>query len=447
MQVAQRDATNIPMVNPHRYDFNPMPSSGTQMWNIVKNLPALGLEKLTFDMPATVWNHVARAGEKMGLSPNQDWWPQDTVRLNQYTNKLENRVKLGLTPAQYEMKLLNDKQNKRWEDIKRTGTWKQEGGEAFPQAQTYLPDQRPHETRPNFMFQEGGSYDIDKAYQIMKAGGFDMNPKKKRGGKFDPFSFQDYVRQNGGSNQQLHPKGIPGVDYMNMMATGTGNKGLIGGIAALGNALNVGNTMIQGYRNTFAQTGTQTGLNLSQPSGSYNTWNTQLSQQIQNDPGLKAVQASNENATRIANWNQTQGTDLTGGMPGNQYKPKGTRGFDFITGNTAIAGLAQIGDYFSNINNQGQMNGLQGKMNTSEFMQVNRGPADYGDWSTNPTQGTAFRPNQMTYTQQASNPYQEMPTFYARGGSLQEYEDGGVYDLTQDEIDQIIANGGTVEYI
>lgn len=344
MQVAQRDATNIPAVNTHAYDSKAIPTSGMQMWNIVKNLPALGLEKLTFDMPVNVWNHVARAGEKMGLAPNQDWWPQDTVRFNQYTDQLENRVKLGLTPAQYEMKLLNDKQNKRWEDIKRTGTWKQEGGahmmddfyqagrqknsnvvkdisseyqpnwfarrtsvpgavlgaipnflpfwgshilstgkeilglnqgsqflpdslqylpedaqgkpkltygdlskyminrryanvpsdpmydamiqdmspaqrknlsgpifkeggDAFPQAQMYLPNEKPHETRPNFMFQQGGSTDIDQIYQIMKAGGLDMNPRKKKGGKFDPFNFQDYVRKNGGGLSKYQSAG------------------------------------------------------------------------------------------------------------------------------------------------------------------------------------------------------------------------------------------------
>lgn len=72
------------------------------------------------------------------------------------------------------------------------------GGESFPQAQTYLPYDRPGETRLNGMAEYGGQSDLDRAYQMMKQGGFDMDPKKKRGGKFDAKSFQDYVMKNGG---------------------------------------------------------------------------------------------------------------------------------------------------------------------------------------------------------------------------------------------------------
>lgn len=73
-----------------------------------------------------------------------------------------------------------------------------DGGEAFPQAQTYLPYDRGGNPSPNFMFEYGGTTDIDQAYQIMKRGGFDMNPKKKKGGKFSDESFQEYVMKNGG---------------------------------------------------------------------------------------------------------------------------------------------------------------------------------------------------------------------------------------------------------
>lgn len=70
-----------------------------------------------------------------------------------------------------------------------------QGGEAFPQAQTYLPNDRPHETRPNFMFQTGGQSDIDNIYQIMKKGGMDLNPRKKKGGKFNHLEeFQKYLK-------------------------------------------------------------------------------------------------------------------------------------------------------------------------------------------------------------------------------------------------------------
>lgn len=76
--------------------------------------------------------------------------------------------------------------------------YKAEGGEAFPQAQTYLPYDRGNEPVPNFMFEYGGETDIDRAYRLMKAGGFDMDPRKKKGGKFTGESFQEYVMRNGG---------------------------------------------------------------------------------------------------------------------------------------------------------------------------------------------------------------------------------------------------------
>jgi len=73
-----------------------------------------------------------------------------------------------------------------------------DGGEAFPQAQTYLPYDRGGDPIPNFMFEYGGNTDINQAYQMMKRGGFDMNPKKKKGGKFTDETFDEYVMRNGG---------------------------------------------------------------------------------------------------------------------------------------------------------------------------------------------------------------------------------------------------------
>lgn len=76
-----------------------------------------------------------------------------------------------------------------------------------PNAQTYLPYMRKGETRPNFMFAEGGDTtdqwggqsDIDRAYQMMKKGGFAMNPKKKKGGKFNHLDeFRKYLEKGGG---------------------------------------------------------------------------------------------------------------------------------------------------------------------------------------------------------------------------------------------------------
>lgn len=107
-----------------------------------------------------------------------------------------------------------------------------DGGEAFPQAQTYLPYDRGNKPKPNFMFLEGGTTDIDQAYQVMKRGGMDFNPKKKRGGKFTQDSFQEYVMKNGGylpkhqydgnvvGIPHPHSESIKG-DYLDAMSSNT----------------------------------------------------------------------------------------------------------------------------------------------------------------------------------------------------------------------------------
>lgn len=78
-----------------------------------------------------------------------------------------------------------------------TGTQYAAGGvtEAFPQAQTYLPNMRPHETRPNFMAEFGGQADLESIYRVMKAGGLNKNPRKKKGGGE---SFEEYMMRMGG---------------------------------------------------------------------------------------------------------------------------------------------------------------------------------------------------------------------------------------------------------
>jgi hypothetical protein len=64
-------------------------------------------------------------------------------------------------------------------------------------------------------FEYGGTIDIDQAYQIMKRGGMDMNPKKKKGGKFTPESFEEYVMRNGGDLPKHQGPGQSQVDDMN----------------------------------------------------------------------------------------------------------------------------------------------------------------------------------------------------------------------------------------
>lgn len=158
-----------------------------------------------------------------------------------------------------------------------------QGGEAFPQAQTYLPYDRGSKPAPNFMFQQGGdldqyggSTDIDQAYQMMKRGGMDMNPKKKKGGKFNDQTFQEYVMKNGGY--------LPKHQFKEATI----------------------------------------GQNLSQPSGSYNMWGSSvIPDAVTQSPAFQQVQDYNANATRIADQNVVkQGTDQMGYRPSNSTYPK-----------------------------------------------------------------------------------------------------------------------------
>jgi hypothetical protein len=80
---------------------------------------------------------------------------------------------------------------------------RKQGGEAFPQAQTYLPYDRPGETRPNFMFQMGGQDefggqpDLETIYRKMKSGGLAVDAKKKRGESLDSNQFTQYLSKGG----------------------------------------------------------------------------------------------------------------------------------------------------------------------------------------------------------------------------------------------------------
>jgi len=216
--------------------------------------------------------------------------------------------------------------------------------------------------------------------------------------------------------------------------------------------------------------------NLSQPSSNpYNLYSTQTPAAVESSAGYQATQTANQNATRIADQNVVkQGTDTTGGTPSTtpgekkaapKFRPGvidfgevGSKGkhltFDVAGAQRAVGGLGQIKDYLAGINADKQADELASKLNTSEFMPVTQtggtsgNMQDYGDYLVNPTQGPSFRVNAYTQAQKQSNPYMEKALLYGRmGGSLDMYEDGEEYDLTQEEIDQILAAGGTVEYI
>lgn len=100
------------------------------------------------------------------------------------------------------------------------------GGEAFPQAQTYLPYDRPGETRPNFMFAEGGDTDdqwggqpdINQIYDVMKRGGMAKDPKKKNGKDWDPNDFLSYMRSGGGLKKKVDTE-LPKHDMTGAVGT------------------------------------------------------------------------------------------------------------------------------------------------------------------------------------------------------------------------------------
>jgi len=134
---------------------------------------------------------------------------------------------------------------------------------------------------------------------------------------------------------------------------------------------------------------------------------------------------------------------------------------DFALGDSLVAGLGQAADYIGNFKRRNSPDKDKERRNikTSEFMDVAQfGGGQYGDWSTNATQGTSFRPDEMVYAQKMGRPYKDVnvfdyPTYdfkdmFQSGGSvLDNYDEDGEYDLTQEEIDEIIAAGGTIEYL
>jgi hypothetical protein len=98
------------------------------------------------------------------------------------------------------------------------------------------------------------------------------------------------------------------------------------------------------------------------------------------------------------------------------------------------------------------------------------GGGQYGDWSTNATQGTSFRPDEMVYAQKAGRPYKDVnvydysnndfgnswwgamgatqgSTMQTGGSVLDQYNEDEEYDLTPEEIKQILAAGGSIEYL
>jgi len=431
-----------------------------------------------------------------------------------------------------------------------------QGGEAFPQAQTYLPYDRGSKPAPNFMFQQGGasdqyggSTDIDQIYQIMKAGGFDMDPKKKKGGKFDAHSFQDYVMKNGGlqkayvgmnmpktsnpisqfkpeagpwnsyntgtmtndinevrnepmslrTNQsymqdtskipdtgvtgstpktatrgQYNPYSIYGMqpyDAIQYMGTQGKPGGLAHGIAAvagLGNALA---TSASGYKAASKKDNWNSYFGFGNSDNSEAAYGGMLPKA---EYGNLSPWAKPKSATGIYGANDSNpGMDSSGNavsinpMMREGYVPQGAETQDQnsessgkanmnrnlgdpVGASIANTGLSTAANFMEAVQQNKADKDLRSKMNTSEFMGMAQmgGPLDYGDYLMNATQGPSFRPNSYAYAQKESAPYMDQQVYYADGGSiLDNYNDGEEYDLTQEEIDAILAAGGSIDYI
>jgi hypothetical protein len=361
-----------------------------------------------------------------------------------------------------------------------------DGGEAFPQAQTYLPYDRPGETRPNFMFQSGGlsdqyggTTDIDQAYQIMKRGGMDMNPKKKKGGKFTPESFEEYVMKNGGYLPKHQATGSTFADEYNKFLKQKND---------FTNSLNerdritLENYRLQNSKNTpenpryasrWLNAGmlpTKSNVGLSALNALASAIDFGANMVARQGGGLPKHQFMNSttgsNNMRLKeNQSVFGGLDAQGnrtynfdnipdtGLSGDKEKGAGNR-FSFNTPFAAqqVNKLNAIGDFFEGINALKEEDKLLAKgPNTSAWMPVMQSN-DKGDYMAG-----MFRPNDYTYSQSGRG-MQNQQAFYGQAGGtktmLDFYQDGDEVDLdgmseqeVRNFINAIYAAGGSVEYL
>lgn len=447
------------------------------------------------------------------------------------------------------------------QEINRNKSKKADGGNVSPQAQTYLPYDRGTKPPANFMFRQGGSADqyggttdMEQIYKVMKAGGFAMDPKKKKGGMFDPNSFEDYLMKNGGlrkfqgpeqsqvdeddfgsygqrqvgipyeqpaaiaaqaqpsARQQaiqtyvergafpqdlikkqptavapnptapakklpsgLYPYGLSPYNTIQLIGSQSKRGSIPHALAAITGVGHALGTSASGWQSAFNKDSWNNyfgsgesdeaayggGLPRAQWAGQWDTQSMPAS--VQNNPGFQQVQQANANQITMTPASQVQGTDWSGGLPSNdaqaidlgqnlsdptmpQPKKQVRRMSGIPQAQSAIAGLATGADFLEALQEKRQNDDFRSKINTSEFMgsfQIG-GRLDYGDYMTN---SGVFRPNDLSYAQKQSKAFMEQPSIYAQGGILDSYEDGGVYDLTQEEIDAILAAGGTIDYI
>jgi hypothetical protein len=142
------------------------------------------------------------------------------------------------------------------------------------------------------------------------------------------------------------------------------------------------------------------------------------------------------------------GTPTTEGPWGETYGVWGRKGPDGATMMAAAdAGLAGMAGLTA-LANQGQMRAFEDQMmqktlGDSNFMANTQ--SDRGKWTAN--QGYVDPANMVPTQFQGMNTGAIGSGQYVKYGGQAQYQDGGEYNMTQAEIDQILAMGGTVEYL
>jgi hypothetical protein len=188
------------------YPGSDYPSSEEQLWNIIKSSPKLMWDKLNVDMPAYVYSKIARAGEKIGLTPNSELFPT-------YGNQ-------SLTGAQLELQRLDEYQKDRWKKI-RKGEYKK-GGSTFSGNAFYQNGGQPQlEDYPDYnswrqallAYQQSGVDNMDLYTSDPSLSELYPAPQSFQGRPLD-------VRlpvQEKPSKKSNNYKGVSIVDYLNSM--------------------------------------------------------------------------------------------------------------------------------------------------------------------------------------------------------------------------------------
>jgi hypothetical protein len=143
-------------------------------------------------------------------------------------------------------------------------------------------------------------------------------------------------------------------------------------------------------------------------------------------------------------------------------KDAGKKGFNLeynpVEAERASASLLQINSVLAAHNQNKEDRANEWNMKGSERINPVQGAMDQGDYLTNSPQGNDFRPNQHTFAQDPGRGYNNQQlqnvgkSIYSKhGGSIwdryREDEEIDLDDLTLEDLREIYANGGTIEFL